>query len=64
MPDLHSVCVRLDCENLVKVYITIFICFMVITVYLQVVTELSTEVFLATFDRFLLRYDLKYIFGL
>lgn len=41
-----------------KIYITKFICFSVKAVYLEVVTELSTEAFLAAFDRFVTRRGL------
>lgn len=41
-----------------KVYIAVFVCFFVKTVHLEVVSELSTEAFLAAFDRFVGRRGL------
>jgi len=50
--------VRLRKSRVYKVYIAVFICFSVKAVHLEVVTELSTEAFLAAFDRFVARRGL------
>ncbi|KAF0712111.1 Integrase catalytic domain-containing protein, partial [Aphis craccivora] len=50
--------VRLRKSRVYKVYIAVFICFSVKAVHLEVVTEFSTEAFLAAFDRFVARRGL------
>lgn len=58
---------RLRKSRSYKVYVAVFICFTVKAVHLEVVTELSTAAFLATFDRFVTRRglpsDYYYIFS-
>lgn len=49
---------RLRKSRTYKVYIAVFVCFSVKAVHLEVVTELSTEAFLAAFDRFVARRGL------
>lgn len=49
---------RLRKSRSYKVYIAVFVCFSVKAVHLEVVTELSTEAFLAAFDRFVARRGL------
>lgn len=41
-----------------KIYIAVFICFSIKAVHLEVVTDLSTDAFLAAFDRFVARRGL------
>lgn len=50
--------VRLRKSRVYKVYIAVFVCFSVKAVHLELVTELSTEAFLAAFDRFVARRGL------
>ncbi|XP_050547993.1 uncharacterized protein LOC126909604 [Daktulosphaira vitifoliae] len=50
--------IRLRKSRTYKVYLAIFVCFTVKAVHLEVVTELSTEAFLAAFDRFVARRGL------
>ncbi|XP_008188328.1 uncharacterized protein LOC103310788 [Acyrthosiphon pisum] len=50
--------VQLRKSRVYKVYIAVFVCFSVKAVHLEVVTELSTEAFLAAFDRFVARRGL------
>lgn len=38
-----------------KAYLTVFVCMSTKAVHLELVTDLTTEAFLATFDRFLAR---------
>lgn len=45
-------------SRIVKMYISVFVCFTVKAVHLEVVTELSTNAFLAAFDRFVARRGL------
>lgn len=49
---------RLRKSRSYKVYIAVFVCFSVKAVHLEVVSELSTEAFLAAFDRFVGRRGL------
>jgi len=46
---------RLRKSRTYKVYIAIFVCFAVKAVHLELVTDLSTEAFMAAFDRFVAR---------
>lgn len=46
---------RLRKPRTYKVYIAIFVCFAVKAVHLELVTDLSTEAFMAAFDRFVAR---------
>jgi len=50
--------VRLRKSRAYKIYIAVFICFSVKAVHLEVVTDLSTNAFLAAFDRFVARRGL------
>lgn len=50
--------VQLRKSRIYKVYIAVFVCFSVKAVHLEVVTELSTDAFLAAFDRFVARRGL------
>ncbi|KAL4103253.1 hypothetical protein QTP88_018630 [Uroleucon formosanum] len=50
--------VQLRKSRVYKVWIAVFVCFSVKAVHLEVVTELSTEPFLAAFDRFVARRGL------
>jgi len=49
---------RLRKSRIFKIYIAVFICFTTKAVHLEVVTELSTDAFLAAFDRFVARRGL------
>lgn len=49
---------RLRKSRSYKVYIAVFVCFSIKAVHLEVVSELSTEAFLAAFDRFVGRRGL------
>lgn len=49
---------RLRKSRAYKVYIAVFVCFTVKAMHLEVVTELSTEAFIAAFDRFVARRGL------
>jgi hypothetical protein len=49
---------RLRKSRIYKVYIAVFVCFTTKAVHLEVVTELSTDAFLAAFDRFVARRGL------
>ncbi|KAL4136057.1 hypothetical protein QTP88_007625 [Uroleucon formosanum] len=49
---------RLHKSRVFKVYIAVFVCFTTKAVHLEVVTELSTDAFLAAFDRFVARRGL------
>jgi hypothetical protein len=42
-------------SRIVKIYISVFVCFTVKAVHLEVVSDLSTNAFLAVFDRFVTR---------
>lgn len=46
---------RLRKSRIFKIYISVFICFCTKAVHLEVVTDLSTDAFLAAFDRFVAR---------
>ncbi|XP_022165278.1 uncharacterized protein LOC111030191 [Myzus persicae] len=45
-------------SRIVKIYISVFVCFTVKAVHLEVVSDLSTSAFLAAFDRFVARRGL------
>ncbi|KAL4127332.1 hypothetical protein QTP88_011507 [Uroleucon formosanum] len=49
---------RLRKSRVFKIYIAVFICFTTKAVHLEVVTDLSTDAFLAAFDRFIARRGL------
>lgn len=49
---------RLRKSRVVKIYIAVFVCFAIKAVHLEVVSDLSTEAFLAAFDRFVARRGL------
>lgn len=49
---------RLRKSRIFKVYIAVFVCMSVKAVHIEVVTELSTDAFLAAFDRFVARRGL------
>ncbi|XP_008188319.1 uncharacterized protein LOC103310776 [Acyrthosiphon pisum] len=49
---------RLRKSRMFKIYIAVFVCFTTKAVHLEVVTELSTDAFLAAFDRFVARRGL------
>jgi len=49
---------RLRKSRIFKIYIAVFVCFTTKAVHLEVVTELSTDAFLAAFDRFVARRGL------
>ncbi|KAF0721556.1 Integrase catalytic domain-containing protein, partial [Aphis craccivora] len=49
---------RLRKSRVYKVYIAVFVCFTVKAVHLEVVSDLSTDAFLAAFDRFVARRGL------
>lgn len=46
---------RLRKSCIFKIYVSVFICFCTKAVYLEVVTDLSTDAFLVAFDRFVAR---------
>ncbi|KAL4083557.1 hypothetical protein QTP88_028873 [Uroleucon formosanum] len=45
-------------SRVVKIYVSVFVCFCTKAVHLEVVTDLSTDAFLAAFDRFIARRGL------
>jgi len=49
---------KLRKSRVFKIYIAVFICFITKAVHLEVVTDLSTDAFLAAFDRFIARRGL------
>lgn len=55
---LHMRETRLRKSRVFKIYIAVFICFTTKAVHLEVVTDLSTDAFLAAFDRFIARRGL------
>jgi hypothetical protein len=47
---------RLRKSRIFKIYIAVFVCFSTKAVHLKVVSDLSTDAFLAAFDRFVAAY--------